>query len=76
MFYEMRHKNAMKDFRVLGCVIYDIIENDVCIDYLACQSNKLSAICLDKNIRESVLKNSWVLAFQIFKWNYCRVMIS
>ena len=32
MFYEKRHKNATKYFRVLSCVIYTIIDNYVCID--------------------------------------------
>ena len=37
MFYETRHKNATKYFRVLSCVIYNIIDNYVCIDYTAFQ---------------------------------------
>ena len=48
MFYETRHKNATKYFRVLSFVIYDIIENYVCIDSQACQSKKISFICMDK----------------------------
>ena len=40
---------------MLICVIYSIIDNYVCIDYLACQSNKLSVMCMDKNINESVV---------------------
>ena len=36
MSYETR-KNTKKAFRVLSCVIYTIIKNYVCIDYLACQ---------------------------------------
>ena len=58
MFYETRHKNATKAFRVLSCVIYAIIENYVYIDYLDCQSNKLSAICMDKNIWGRILTYS------------------
>ena len=38
MFYDTRHKNSMKFYRVLSCVVYTIIDNYVCIDYLACQS--------------------------------------
>ena len=34
MFYETR-KNPKKVFKVLICVIYTIISNYVCIDYLA-----------------------------------------
>ena len=48
MFYETRRKNAAKVFRVLSCVIYSIIENFVCIDYLAFKSKKISVICMDK----------------------------
>ena len=49
MFYETRNINATKYFRVLICVIYTIIDNYVCIDYLDCQPNKLSFICMDGN---------------------------
>ena len=35
LFYETRAKNIA--YRVLSCVIYTIIKNYVCIDYLACQ---------------------------------------
>ena len=44
MFHETRGEHPRKRFRVLSCVIYTIIENYVCIDYLACQSKKLSEI--------------------------------
>ena len=36
MFYETR-KNPKKAFKVLSFVIYKIISNYVCIDYLACE---------------------------------------
>ena len=48
MLYETRYKNTMKALRMLSCVIYAFIENYVCIDYLACQSKKLSVMCMDK----------------------------
>ena len=35
MFYEKR-KDPKKSFKVLGCVIYTIIKNYVCIEYIAC----------------------------------------
>ena len=35
MFYETRAENI--SYRVLSCIIYTIIKNCVCIDYLACQ---------------------------------------
>ena len=46
-FRETRHTKAKKAFRVLSCVIYTIIDNVVCVDYLACQSKELSEICVD-----------------------------
>ena len=56
MFYDTRHKNATKYFRVSSCVIYIIIGNYVCIDDLACQSNKISVICMDKKYLGNSLK--------------------
>ena len=46
-FYDIGHKNVTRYFRLLCCVIYTIIENYVCIDYLDCQSHQLSEICID-----------------------------
>ena len=40
MFYETRN-NPKKYFKVLRCVIYTIISNYVCIDYLACESETI-----------------------------------
>ena len=40
--------NGTKDFRLLSFVIYAIFDNYVCIDDIACQSNKSSVICRDK----------------------------
>ena len=51
MFYGMRHKNAIKDFRVSICTIYAIIYHYVCVDYLACQSKKLSVIYKDRKYK-------------------------
>ena len=44
MFYETRADNPEKYFRVLSCVIYIIIKNYVCIDYIYCKSKKLNEI--------------------------------
>ena len=46
MFYETR-KSPKKAFNVLSCVIYNIINNYVCIDYLACESKILSELPVD-----------------------------
>ena len=48
MFYETRHKNTTKYFRELSCVIYTIIDNYVCINYLDFQPKTLSVICMDR----------------------------
>ena len=37
MFYETRPYNPKKAFKTLSCVIYTIIKNYVCIDYITCQ---------------------------------------
>ena len=42
MFHETRGEKPKKYFMVLICVIYNIIKNYVCIDYLAFQSKDLS----------------------------------
>ena len=45
MFFENR-KNEKKMFRVLSCVIYTIIRNCVCTDYLSSEKAKLSGLHL------------------------------
>ena len=66
IFYETRHKNVTKYFRVLSCFIYSIIENYVYIDYLYFQSKKLSDICVDRKSFFLSLRNSWVQALHIY----------
>ena len=44
MFYEKNGLKPKKVYRVLSCVVYSIVENYVCIDYLLCQSKTLSSI--------------------------------
>ena len=44
MYYETRADNPNKSFKVLSCVICTKIKKYFCIDYLACQSKKLSEI--------------------------------
>ena len=45
MFYE-NIKNVGTNFRVLSCVIYTIISNYVCIDYLGSETSKFSYLGL------------------------------
>ena len=46
MFFEKQKKYSKKMFRVLSCVIYTIIRNYVCIDYLGPEKTKLSDLRL------------------------------
>ena len=68
MFYETRAENIA--YRVLICVIYTIIKHYVCIDYLACQSKKLSEMPVgsgeDSKHGDKSLDKYWVLEFHIF----------
>ena len=43
-FYEDNGEKLKKVYKVLSCVVYYLIENYVCIDYLLCQSKTLSSI--------------------------------
>ena len=65
MFYDTISYNTKKAFRVLSCVIYTIIKNYACIDYLAYQLKK-GEITVGSKQREKVLTEYWVLEFQIF----------
>ena len=67
MFYEKRHKNATKYFRLLSYVIYTIIDNYVCIDYLACQSKQRSEICIDRKYLEKRFNKLLSLDITYFK---------
>ena len=48
MFYQNRTTNPKKVFRVLIFVLYSVIDNYVCIDYLCCQSKTSGVISCDK----------------------------
>ena len=37
MIYENNGEIPKQMYRVLSCVVYSLIENYVCIDYLSCQ---------------------------------------
>ena len=52
-FYETKTKNPTKVYRVLICVFYYVIVNYVCIDYLCCNTKKLSIISSDKKSEEA-----------------------
>ena len=42
MSYENKTNNATKVHRVLSCVLYYIMDNFVCIDYICCQYKTIS----------------------------------
>ena len=69
IFYETR-KCPKKFFKVLSCVIYTIIRNYVCIDYLGYESKKLSELGLGSGwgffMKKKVMKKYWELEFQIY----------
>ena len=44
MFYENNGVKLNKMYRVLSCVVYSLIDNDVCIKYISCQSKTLISI--------------------------------
>ena len=64
MFYDNITKYATEVYRVLGCVLYSVIDNYVCIDYLCCQSKLIIDISRDKFFRIRVTMNCVVLEFQ------------
>ena len=47
MFHDTSGVKLKKYFRVLSCVVYTIIENYICIEYLGCESKQLSEIYVD-----------------------------
>ena len=44
MFYDNNGIKPKKVYRVLSCVIYSLVYNYFCTDYLSCQSKTLSRI--------------------------------
>ena len=68
MFHETGVYNPKKDYRVLSCIIYTIIKNYVCIDYLSCKyvfcEIPVGSRGGSKH-REKVLTEYWVFEFHI-----------
>ena len=63
MFHETRVLKPKKAFKVLSCVIYTIIDDCVCIDYLSCQSKQLrrySYIQTKYNDKEKIINNTLI----------------
>ena len=67
MFYKTRN-NPKKSFKLLSCVIYTIIRNYVCIDYLACELKKMNFLMVLEevlNTETKVMTKYWELELQI-----------
>ena len=45
--------NYQKLYIMLSCVVYNLIENYVCIDYLPCQSKSLSTILCNPTLKDT-----------------------
>ena len=50
--FDTKTKNPTKLYRVLSCVLYFVIYNYVCIEYLCFHSKKLTIISSDKIFEE------------------------
>ena len=53
IFYENNGVKPKKMYRVLSCVLYSLIENYVCIDYITCQSKTLSNIYSNRILEQT-----------------------
>ena len=59
MFYDTRQKKPKKILKVLSCVIYTIIRDYVCIDYLVSESKQLSELVLGSGGRFKYVNKSY-----------------
>ena len=55
MIYKNNGYIAKTVYKVLSCVVYTLIDNYFCIDYLSCQSKTLSAISYNQTLEDSSL---------------------
>ena len=53
MTYETVGMSIKKLFRVLSCVVYTLLDNYVCIDYLPCQSKTFFDISKNTTFKET-----------------------
>ena len=53
MIYENNGGNAKIVYIVLSCVVYFLIDNYVCIDYLSCQLKTLSSISYEPTFEDT-----------------------
>ena len=55
MIYESVGTAIRKVYGVLSCVVYTLIYNYVCIDYMSCQSNFFCDIANNPTFKETAL---------------------
>ena len=53
MIYENNVEIPETIYRVFNCCVYSLIDNYVCIDYLPCQSKKLSEISSNPTFKDT-----------------------
>ena len=53
MLYDNKGIKPKKVYRVLSCVLYYLIDNYVCIDYLSCQSKTLTIISTTRIFKQT-----------------------
>ena len=53
LIYENNGEIVKTVYIVLSCVVYTLIDNYVCIEYLSCQSKKLSTITSKKTFEQT-----------------------
>ena len=53
LIYENNGKDTKIVYIVLSCVVYNLIENYVCIDHILCQSKKLCDISSNPTFKET-----------------------
>ena len=56
MIYENSGKGIRKVYRMLGCVVYTLIDNYVCIYYLSCQPKTLCGISKNPTFKEKTFQ--------------------
>ena len=64
IFYDNRTNNTMKFYRFLSGVLYSVIENYVCIEYISCKSKTISDISIDKFLEDCSYNEFLVIFIQ------------
>ena len=54
LIYGNNEKDTKTVYRVLSCVVYTLIDNYVCIDYLSCQPKQICEISSNPSFKETI----------------------